>query len=207
MNCWFCTYRRICYVISGVCIVLCVCLTSQPKLLEPRSTWLSGYSSGPFAIDPGSNWDADRVGLFLILNKQANLHYSRDIFPRGAKRDRKKPASIWRAVQHMLGHRGVHASWVQLSRGASEKETEETRLKPPLPLLLLLFHSATGSLVVDAVFGADASKRVCQLQIGSVSMYDACALQLNTLLNKSVLYLSPQQICFFKNMETFCKLL
>lgn len=80
------------------------------------------------------------------------------------------------------------------------KEARATRLKPLLPLLLLLFHSAAGSLVVDAVFGTDASnrgplERVCQLQIGSVSMYDACA----------VLYFSPQQICFFKNMETFCK--
>lgn len=71
------------------------------------------------AIDPGSNWDADRegVGLFLILNKQANLHYSHDIFPWGAKRE-KKPDRIWRALQHMASRRGVHASWVQLSRGA-----------------------------------------------------------------------------------------
>lgn len=96
-----------------------MCLLSQSKLLKLGWTWLWLFIGAYNTIDPGSNWDTDREGasLFLILNKQANLHYSRDIFPWGAKRE-KKPDRIWRALQHMASCRGVHASWVQLSWGA-----------------------------------------------------------------------------------------
>lgn len=53
----------------------------------------------------------------------------------------------------MLMQRGVHALRYNFSRGASGKEAGVTRLIPLLLLAWLLFYSAAGSLVVDAVFG------------------------------------------------------
>lgn len=84
INCRLCINKKIYNVFSGVCIIICVHWTSQLKLLELGSTWVCHlFIWACKAIDPGSNWDTDReeVGLFLILNKQANLHYSCDIFP------------------------------------------------------------------------------------------------------------------------------
>ncbi len=157
------------------------------------------------AIDPGSNWDADRegVGLLLIRNKQANLHYSRDIFPWGAKRE-KKPDRIWRALQHMASRRGVHASWVQLSRGALREGSGGDKTYTATAVIVAVVLFCCWICLLLTLFQLwcrprlkpGPLERVWQLQIGTVSML-LCVRALNMHLNKSVSYFSPQLICLF----------
>lgn len=161
------------------------------------------------AVESGSNIDTDReeVGLHLILNKQANLHYSRDIFPWGAKRERKSQtdyeglSNIWRATEMRT---------LPVSNSHDEplgSEAEAARLPQLLPLPLLLFHCAAGFACCwrcvqrwcGPRFKPGPSERDWQLQIGTLCVC-VCTSAKNAF--KQVSYFSPQRISSL-DKETF----
>lgn len=149
------------------------------------------------------------MGLHLILNKQANLHYSRDIFPWGAKRERKSQtdyeglSNIWRATEMCT---------LPVSNSHDEplgSEAEAARLPQLLPLPLLLLHSAARFACcwrcVQRWCGPrlkpGPSERDWQLQIGTVVCLCVCTSAKNAF--KQVSYFNPQRISSFDKVNFF----